>query len=69
MDFEKGFNSAYVSNDLIDDATPWVSELTPFIISPTTKLSFEETLNVVIFLSQLSTIPVAEFEVTVSPTA
>ena len=53
---------------MIEDAIPWVFELVPSIISPTTNLSLEDTLKVTTFSSQLSTIPVAESEVTVSPT-
>ena len=43
-------------------------EVLPIIISPTLKFSTDATLRVTTFESQLSTIPVAEFEVTVSPT-
>ena len=47
----------------MDDAIPWTLESVPWITSPTTKLSSDETVSVVIFESQLWTTPVAESDV------
>ena len=53
--------------EVIEEATPWVLEVLPVIVSLTTKLSLDVIFKIPIFLSQLSTVPLAEFEVTISP--
>ena len=63
-------NSSKVNWELyavIEEATPWVLEVLPVIVSLMIKFSLDETFKIPIFLSQLSTIPVAEFDRTVSP--
>ena len=55
------------SKEVMDDAIPWTLESDPLITSPTTKLSSDETVSVVIFESQLWTVPAAESDVIDSP--
>ena len=51
--------------EVIEEATPWVLEVLPVIVSLTTKLSLDVIFRIPILLSQLSTVPLAEFEVTI----
>ena len=58
------FKLKYESGDSIFFAIPWVFDVTPSIISPTTKFSFDEILKMPVLGSHPFTIPVAESDLT-----
>ena len=51
----------------MDDAIPWVVDVSPLMISLTTKSLLEETFNTPISEFQDSTVPETDPDVTVSP--